>query len=209
MQPAGPIERPVFTTEFSLGRVPTLWIGRGKILQESEAIMDYFDELQPEPPLKPAGMLDRARMRMLIRLADGSVLNHLSVLFTNRNPETRREADCRKALVGLSDGYDRLEYHLGGGDFAIGDHLTLADCTIVPTIWLTLDFLPFFDAPSVLETRPKLARYWGAIQRNPIVTRIISEMADHLRAARAARMAIEAAQWPGKPPHEEEGDEDA
>ncbi|WP_445376337.1 glutathione S-transferase family protein [Niveispirillum fermenti] len=192
--PRGPLNMPDFKAEFRFGRVPTLWLEDGFILQESEAIMDYFDDLQPDPPLKPDTILDRARMRMLIRLTDGSVLNHLSILFRSRNPLTRDQAAVDAALLGLADGYDRLEYHMPGGDYAIAGRLTLADCTLVPTIWLTLDFLPFFDAPSVLLTRPKLARYWQAVQRDPIVARIVSEMSIHLRAARAARIAAEAAE---------------
>lgn len=195
IKPSGPLNNPVFTDEFKFGRVPTLWIGRDRILQESEAIMDYFEDLQPEPSLRPKDIFEKATMRMLIGLADGSVLRHLTVLFANRNPRTRDPVACGKALVGLNDGYDRLEYFLAGPRYAVANMLTQADCTIVPALWLTLDFLPFFDAPSVLdERRPKLVRYWDEVRQDPVVARIVAEMAEHLGAARAARIAAEAAE---------------
>lgn len=202
--PSGPLNDPVFTDEFKFGRVPTLWIGSNKILQESEAIMDYFEDLQPEPALRPADIFEKATMRMLIGLADGSVLRHLTVLFANRSPRIRDAAACKRALVGLNDGYDRLEHYIAGPRYAVANMLTQADCTIVPALWLTLDFLPFFNAPSVLEERPKLFRYWEEIRKDPVVARIIAEMEHHLAAARAARIAAEAAAELVEPSYEGE-----
>ncbi len=191
--PDGPLNRPDFKSRYRFGRVPTLWVDDTVVLQESEAIMEYFDERFPDPPLKPAAILDRARMRMLVRLTDDSVMGAMKVLFANRDPARRDAEAVARAMLGLNDGYDRVEHYMDGGDYALCGQLTLADCTLVPTIWLSLDFLPFFDAPSPFADRPKLSGYWDAIQAHPVVSRILGEMSDHLRAARAARIAEEAA----------------
>lgn len=191
--PDGPVNRPDFTTHFHLGRVPTLWVGEDFVLQESEAIMEFVDELQPEPPLKPRDIFARARMRMLVRLTDDGIASSLRPLFANRDPRTRDAKAASQALARLAAGFDRLEYFIEGGPFAVGSYLTLADCTLVPALWLTQEFLPYFDAPLPLATRPTCAAYWAAIQQDPIVSRIIPEMREHLYAARAARLADEEA----------------
>src|ERR671920_9866 len=44
------------------GRVPSLQIGNA-ILTQSPAILEYLDEVHPEPPLLPMGALQRAKVR--------------------------------------------------------------------------------------------------------------------------------------------------
>ncbi|MGH7032481.1 MAG: glutathione S-transferase family protein, partial [Stellaceae bacterium] len=44
------------------GVVPTL-IHDGEVIRESSVIIEYLDEAFPDPPLKPADALGRARMR--------------------------------------------------------------------------------------------------------------------------------------------------
>lgn len=50
-------------------QVPTL-VHDGQVVRESSIICDYLDDLYPAPPLKPAGKVDRARMREWIKEAD-------------------------------------------------------------------------------------------------------------------------------------------
>lgn len=191
MAPAGSLNRPIFTQQYRFGRVPTLWFDDGTILQESEAIMEFIDELVPDPPLKPDDILDRARMRMIVRLADDGIVGPLKVLFVNRDPQRRDATAVARALESMADGFDRVEHYLDDGGFAVGDRLTLADCTLVPAIWLVEDFRRFFAADSPLERRPKCAFYWSRIPQHPVVRRIIPEMRAHLDAARAARIAAQ------------------
>lgn len=51
------------------GLVPTL-VHDGKVVIESGVINEYVDEVFPERPLKPAGPLARARMRVFCKMAD-------------------------------------------------------------------------------------------------------------------------------------------
>jgi glutathione S-transferase len=46
------------------GRVPVL--DNGFVLPESQAIMEYLEELHPEPPLLPEAITDRAEARLLV-----------------------------------------------------------------------------------------------------------------------------------------------
>ena len=54
------------------GVVPTL-IHDGEVLIESTAIMEYLDEVFPDPPLKPASPLARHRMRLWTKRIDEDV----------------------------------------------------------------------------------------------------------------------------------------
>jgi glutathione S-transferase len=49
--------------------VPTL-VHDGRVILESTVIAEYLDEIQPEPPLKPADPADRADMRLWTKAVD-------------------------------------------------------------------------------------------------------------------------------------------
>jgi glutathione S-transferase len=192
--PGGPVYRPNYKILHQFGRAPTLWVG-DMVIQESIAIAEYFDDVCPTPPLKPEDPLARAKMRMLCQIADSSIMAHLTPLLPNRDPNLRPAAIIAHAIARIHDGFDRLEYYIENGRYAVGDNLTLADCVIVPTLWTVLEFLPRYDTPSPFDGRTKCTRYWQAIQEDKIVQRILPEMEGHLKAVRAARIAAET----GKP----------
>jgi glutathione S-transferase len=189
--PGGLIHRPDYKSLHRFARAPTLWVG-DDMIQESLAIAEYFDEICPEPPLKPATPIARAKMRMLCLVADGNIMAPMTSLLPNRNPKLRTAAAIEHYIAAIQDGFDRLEYHLDDGGYAVGDSLTLADCVIVPTLWTVFEFLPRYEAPSPLASRPRCERYWRAIGDDPVVRRILPEMDSHLRAVREARSAAEA-----------------
>ena len=63
-------DRPDWIVELNppKGRVPVL--DDGFVLPESEVIMAYLEELQPEPALLPAGLAERAEARLLVQRFD-------------------------------------------------------------------------------------------------------------------------------------------
>jgi len=63
-------DRPAWLRELNppSGRVPVL--DDGFTLPESEVIMEYLEELQPDPPLLPAERDGRARARLLVHRFD-------------------------------------------------------------------------------------------------------------------------------------------
>ncbi len=62
------------------GVVPALELAPGRFLHESSTICEYLDDLQPEPPLRPADPYDRAVMRNFVRWTDEKVLPNLLIL---------------------------------------------------------------------------------------------------------------------------------
>jgi len=62
------------------GVVPALLLDDGRPLHESSTICEYLDDLQPEPPLRPADPYQRAVMRNFVRWTDEKSLPHLLIL---------------------------------------------------------------------------------------------------------------------------------
>ena len=173
-------------------KVPTLWINDDDVLLESYVICEYLDDVFPSPPLKPKDPRARAQMNLLATLADHYIMDHMMQIFPQRDPSIRDQSIVKRCLDGLTDGFNRLEYFMGEDKYAVGSNLTLADCVIMPILYLVEDFLPLYDAPSPLSTRPRLARYWRDILKDKIVKRVHDEMASTLKGIRAKRVAEEA-----------------
>jgi maleylacetoacetate isomerase len=118
--------------------VPSLVEDDGSVLYQSMAIMEYLDEVHPEPPLLPADPRGRARVRALslITVADSHPLivprvrNHLAATFNV-------DEEGRAAWVRhwFAQGLDAYESHLSRdqatGACCHGDKVTMADLCLV------------------------------------------------------------------------------
>jgi maleylacetoacetate isomerase len=112
------------------------------VLSQSLAIIEYLEEVQPQPPLLPSSPVDRAHARglALAIACDIHPLNNLRVLrYLSR--ELKVEEDARNAwyrhwcMQGLGALEQRLAADHRTGKFCIGDAPTLADCCLVPQIF--------------------------------------------------------------------------
>ena len=118
--------------------LPSLVEDDGNVLTQSLAIMEYLDEVYPEPPLLPADPRGRARVRALsqITVADSHPLivprvrNHLAATF-NLDEEGR----IKWVRHWLSAGLDAYEGYLSRdkatGAYCHGDSVTMADLCLV------------------------------------------------------------------------------
>jgi maleylpyruvate isomerase len=124
------------------GFVPALGLDDGAVLTQSVAIMEYLDEIYPNPPLLPADPLGRARVRALTQAiaCDIHPLNNLRVLRhledkLNVDKETRDAWYRHWVMVG----FDALERWLvrdaATGRFCHGNSPTLADICLVPQVF--------------------------------------------------------------------------
>lgn len=128
-----------------LGEVPSLEIrdGSGQIeavLAQSVAIMEYLDEVHPDPPLLPATPLERARCRQLVEAVNSSIQPYQNLKVLTRL-QTELGADKATAHAWaahfIARGFDGLEVLLSrsAGRFAFGDAPTLADVVLVPQVF--------------------------------------------------------------------------
>ena len=118
-------------------RVPALKLDSGDVLTQSLAIIEYLDELHPQPPLLPRGTLERAKVRALAQLVacDIHPLNNTSPLRYLKNElgqdQTKIDAWYHHWIL---EGFEALEAMIAGGGYAFGDALTLADVCLVPQV---------------------------------------------------------------------------
>ncbi len=121
--------------------VPSLRHGE-RVLTQSLAILEYLDEVWPQPALLPADAGGRARVRALAQLVacDIHPLNNLRVMQffdgTWHVPQSERED---WTLHWMRTGFASLEKLLVDspltGRFCHGDTPGLADCCLVPQMF--------------------------------------------------------------------------
>jgi maleylacetoacetate isomerase len=123
------------------GLVPTLETDDGQHLGQSMAIIEYLDEIHPQPPLLPREPFDRARVRALSQLiaCDIHPLNNLRVLrYLVRQLKVDEEAKNTWYRHWVREGLQAFERELAKlppGTYAFGETPTLVDCCLVPQVF--------------------------------------------------------------------------
>jgi len=136
------------------GFVPALSLDDGEVLTQSIAIIEYLEEMFPQPPLLPASPASRARVRALCQLiaCDVHPLNNLRVLQHLEGP-LGLDRGTRDAWYQhwVRSGFEALEHLLArdspGGRFCDGDAPSLADVCLVPQVFnarrFAVDLAPY------------------------------------------------------------------
>lgn len=121
--------------------VPMLVHGQRR-MRQSLAILEYLDEVWPEPPLLPATARGRQRVRALSQVVacDIHPLNNLRVVRFLENewnvPQPERDVWMRHWMVEGFDAFEALlADHPSTAEFCEGHLPTLADCCLVPQLY--------------------------------------------------------------------------
>ena len=145
-------------------RVPALALDNGETLIQSLAIIEYLDEMHPEPPLLPADPVARAHVRAAAQViaCDIHPLNNTSPLFYLKNT-LKQDQETINAWYAhwVTVGFEALEALLRPGPYSFGDEVTLADVCLVPQVANARRF----NVP--LDTFPKIVAVDAACLRLP------------------------------------------
>lgn len=147
----GEHRQPAFADVGLEGLVPVLELADGTRLTQSMAIIEYLDEVHPEPALLPADPLARARVRALAQIVACEIhpVNNLRILkYLTRELHVSEDAKNTWYRHWVRTGLEAFERQLAAapaGRFCHGDTPTLADCCLVPQIFNGQRFNTPFD----------------------------------------------------------------
>ena len=158
---------PAFRALNPSAAVPALQDGDATITQ-SLAILEYLEETHRLVPLLPRDALGRARVRALalVVACDIHPLNNLRILrYLVKDAGLSEEAKTAWYLHWVNEGFAALEGHLAGsadtGRFCHGDTPTIADCMLVPQVFIAARF--YID----MAPNPTIARIDAACRALP------------------------------------------
>jgi len=145
-------------------RVPALALASGEVLLQSLAIIEYLDEIAPEPPLLPAEPAARAQVRALAQIiaCDIHPLNNVAVLNYLRR-EFKQDETAVNAWYShwVTAGFEAIEVLIRPGPYAFGGRVSLADVCLVPQVYNARRF----NVP--LDRYPKIVTVDAACQKLP------------------------------------------
>ncbi len=133
----GQQRKPEFRGINPLMRVPALALSSGDVLTQSLAIIEYLDEIQPEPPLLPADALARAKVRAVAQTVacDIHPLNNLIVLQYLKRAMKHDQAEIDAWYHHwVIEGFNAIEAMIAPAPYACGAQVTLADVCLLPQI---------------------------------------------------------------------------
>ena len=164
----GETRTPEFLQKNPLGGLPVLELDDGTCYPESRAIMHYFEELHPEPPMIGTTPEERLRVRGIERICELGVLSRVAAIVQNTHRFFRGRVDQSPAVVEqankfLSSSLAALDDLIGEQPFVAGDRPTIADCTL----YAGLHFARNMDANVDLSEYGNVARWFDEFGKRP------------------------------------------
>ena len=176
--PDGGLKSDDFLKLNPMGKMPCLVEG-DYALPESAVIIDYLDEVGSGPALYPADPRERARVRLINRMADLYLVPPLTILFRAReNPDAVPEA-----MTKLGEAMAHIERFRRDSDvFIVGDRFGAADATLIPIFFFFDAFNDNMATGKLLDERPRLKAWWDRAKASELGRRAIEEQGAALKA---------------------------
>lgn len=164
--PGGEHRRPPFSEKNPMQGLPIVELEGGRILTESLAIIEYLEELHPEPAMIGTDPLSRHHVRAMERLCEASVLARVGRIFRNSHPlfagPDQIPAVAEQARRELPDVLAKLGALTGDEEFVAGPTPTIADCTLFAAFELArVGDIALEDLPANLD------RWWMRFRARP------------------------------------------
>ncbi len=129
--------RPEFRAVNPQMRVPVLVAPTGDVLIQSLAIIEYLDEIHPDPPFLPKDPIARAHSRALAQIiaCDIHPLNNTSPLrYLKREMHQEQSAIDAWYHHWVVAGFEAYEDLVRPGPYSCGGAVTIADICLVPQV---------------------------------------------------------------------------
>jgi glutathione S-transferase len=153
-------------------QVPVLIHGDVEIF-DSTQIFEYFEHLQPHPPLWPSNPAARALARLLEHKSDEVFFPHVIRLMSLQ--DRLDDAAAREAITHLLRYYEALEATLEGREYIAGQY-SYADIAF----YMAQVFAARLGAPMTSAT-PRLLAWRERLTARPAVHQVVRQFADSLK----------------------------
>ena len=152
-------------------QVPVLIHGDVEIF-DSTQIFEYFEHIQPQPPLWPAGPADRARARLLELKSDEVYFPPIIRLMSLQ--ETPADPVAVAARDAAARYYDEMETAVRDREFLAGAY-SYADIAF----YMAQLFGARMGAP-MTDAHPRLTQWRDRMTARPAVRQVVAAMAEFL-----------------------------
>src|SRR4051794_34173771 len=149
---------PKFRQEFPIGRIPVLDID-GDMMPESEVIAEYLEEVYPEPSMLGVTPRETAHIRTIARIGDIYIMNNMFMLSPQSRAKTRNEGVVELLGGQVVRNVKALDKMIGQDGFACCGRLTMADCALVPGLFLVENVLPSVGLDDPIAANANVAAY--------------------------------------------------
>lgn len=138
--------------------VPTL-DDNGKILWDSHAIITYlvgkYGKTDKHQSLYPKDLYTRARIDQRLHFETGILFNSLITLLTPIFREGATEIPA-KNWIAVHTAFETIETFLADDPYLVGDHLTLADFSVITTL---THLVSRMELDAITSKYPKIVAY--------------------------------------------------
>ena len=166
---------PQFRQDHPIGRIPVLDID-GDMMPESDVIAEYLEEIYPQPSMLGATPRETAQIRTLARIGDIYIMNNMFMLSGQTRAATRNDGIVELLGGQVVRNIKALDRLIGQDGFACRGRLTMADCALVPGLFMVENVLPATGVDNPIPASAKVAAYWAAIQTNEHAARTLVEL---------------------------------
>ena len=173
--PEGGIKTPGYLKLHPFGKVPVLRDGK-TTLYESGVIVDYLDAKTRTKNLVPRAAKAAGQARLVAAVAAEYVQTPAIKLFRLKRGTSAEPVDQSATLADLEKGFDGLEHVIPHGKYACGATFSIADCYAAPALMFGTAAATAFNRGDCLAGRPKVAKYWAAIQKDKLAKPLLDDM---------------------------------
>ena len=141
-----------------LGKIPILIEDGKEPLFDSKVIIQYLDNLVPNPLFYPESPIENVSAKLVEAAADGVSDALVLICLENVRQEKLRSSDwIDRQATKIYQGAKYLSDYLGAKQFYVGDHFTIADVSAFSCLeYLDLRFPKF----NWKIKHPNLKNYW-------------------------------------------------
>jgi maleylpyruvate isomerase len=118
-------------------RIPALMLASGEVVVQSLAIIDYLEDLRPEPRLLPSDPVSRAQARAIAQIiaCDIHPLNNSGTLEYLKVALGQDASAIQNWYAHwILQGFEAIEAMVAPGPYALGEELSIADLCLVPQL---------------------------------------------------------------------------